>query len=712
MLDDAQLRTLEERLRYLRELEERRAAVLESIRTQGKLDDALEAQILAADSKARLEDIYLPYKPKRRTKAQIAREAGLEPLAEGLLADPSVEPRSAAAAFVDADKGVADPVAALDGARAILVERFAEDADLIGSLREQMWSRGRLASRVRDGQQEAGAKFADYFDFDEPYTRLPSHRVLAMFRGEKEGVLELAMEPEESTPETPPVGPEPLRGGDRRPVRDHRPGPARRPVAGRHGALGLAYPDPHPPRSRPADAALAGGRGGGRPGLRHQPARPAARRAGRQPDHDGPGPGAADRGEGGRHRRDRQGGRHRDDLSARAAPAVGRLDPHAGQAGPRAPGRPGGDRQRHRLPGDRQAGGRPDPAAPGAQPDQGDGVRGRRVGLLRLRVRVASARSQPRTVEAGRPSRPAITRCPAPAALASNPRPITSPASARRARHHAGNSTCVTPHPRHRDLRGTSSTSGPSSTRTSRATPFPHLASTPPHDGQASSPPANCRSTTHRSAFTVCTTPPSVNPAALPSPVPNEEAGGPHPYRRDHRAVAHEKGQPEGCPQTPSAPSATQPGPCILILSGREQQAAELAAAPAEALEHYQRALELWEQAPGAAADSPLDRVAVLHRAAEAADLAGRRELAVALGTRGLGQIDAAAEPLRAGVLLERLGRYHWRALDSSAAVAAIERAVATVPAEPPTRERAPYWPCPSHLASSPACCLTRPWRC
>ncbi|MFD0821926.1 Tex family protein, partial [Micromonospora zhanjiangensis] len=207
MLDDAQLRTLEERLRYLRELEERRAAVLDSIRGQGKLDEALEAQILAADSKARLEDIYLPFKPKRRTRAQIAREAGLEPLADGLLADPTVEPRAAAAAFVDAEKGVADPAAALVGARAILVERFAEDADLIGSLREQMWSRGRLASRVRDGQQEAGAKFADYFSFDEPYTKLPSHRVLAMFRGEKEGVLELAMEPEESTPQAPPVGP-------------------------------------------------------------------------------------------------------------------------------------------------------------------------------------------------------------------------------------------------------------------------------------------------------------------------------------------------------------------------------------------------------------------------------------------------------------------------------------------------------------------------
>nr|MDT0657241.1 Tex family protein [Micromonospora sp. DSM 115978] len=201
MLDDAQLRQLEERLRYLRELDERRAAVLESIRSQGKLDDALEAQILAADSKARLEDIYLPYKPKRRTRAQIAREAGLEPLADGLLADPTVEPRAAAAAFVDPDKGVADPTAALDGARAILVERFGEDADLIGALREQMWSRGRLVARVRDDQREAGAKFADYFDFAEPYPRIAPHRVLAMFRGEKEGVLDLTFDPEET-----PVG--------------------------------------------------------------------------------------------------------------------------------------------------------------------------------------------------------------------------------------------------------------------------------------------------------------------------------------------------------------------------------------------------------------------------------------------------------------------------------------------------------------------------
>ncbi|MFF5076987.1 Tex family protein [Actinoplanes sp. NPDC000266] len=195
-LDDTQLRTLEERLGYLRELEERRAAVLESIRQQGKLDDALEQAILAADSKARLEDIYLPYKPKRRTKAQIAREAGLEPLADQLIGDPSLDPRATAAAFVDAEKGVADETAALDGARSILIERFAEDADLIGELRERMWTRGRLVAKVTEGKQTEGAKFADYFDFAEPYAKLPSHRILAMFRGEKEGVLDLTMEPE------------------------------------------------------------------------------------------------------------------------------------------------------------------------------------------------------------------------------------------------------------------------------------------------------------------------------------------------------------------------------------------------------------------------------------------------------------------------------------------------------------------------------------
>ncbi|MDJ1131077.1 Tex family protein [Streptomyces iconiensis] len=207
MLDDAQLRSLEERLRYLRELEERRETILESVRGQGKLTEELEAQIRAADSKARLEDIYLPYKPKRRTKAQIAREAGLEPLAEGLLADPTVEPTAAAAAFVDAEKGVADPAAALEGARAILAERFSEDADLIGALRDRMWNKGRLASRVREGKEEQGAKFADYFDFAEDFTALPSHRVLAMLRGEKEEILDLDLDPEPAEASASEPGP-------------------------------------------------------------------------------------------------------------------------------------------------------------------------------------------------------------------------------------------------------------------------------------------------------------------------------------------------------------------------------------------------------------------------------------------------------------------------------------------------------------------------
>jgi uncharacterized protein len=195
-LDDAQLRTLEERLNYLRELEERRVAILNSVREQGKLDAALEAAILAADSKGRLEDIYLPFKPKRRTKAEIAKEAGLEPLSELLLTQPQNDPQMVAAGFVDAGKQVADAAAALDGARAILVERFAEDADLIGTLREQMWSNGLMASTVRNGKKAEGEKFKDYFDFSEPLHKLPSHRILAMFRGEKEEILDLQMQPD------------------------------------------------------------------------------------------------------------------------------------------------------------------------------------------------------------------------------------------------------------------------------------------------------------------------------------------------------------------------------------------------------------------------------------------------------------------------------------------------------------------------------------
>ena len=202
-LDDAQLRTLEERLGYLRELEDRRAAVLEEIRKQGKLDPTLEERIRAAESKARLEDIYLPFKPKRRTKAQIARENGLEPLADALLGDPGRDPQATAADYVT--EQVPDTAAALEGARAILVERFAEDADLIGGLRERMWTRGRLATKVREGKETDGAKYADYFDYSEPFTKLPSHRILAVFRGEKEEVLDVTLEPDPDQPE-PGVG--------------------------------------------------------------------------------------------------------------------------------------------------------------------------------------------------------------------------------------------------------------------------------------------------------------------------------------------------------------------------------------------------------------------------------------------------------------------------------------------------------------------------
>ena len=206
-LDDGQLRTLDERLRYLRELDERREVILKSIREQGKLDAALEAAIRAADSKGRLEDIYLPFKPKRRTKAEIAKEAGLEPLADLLLAHPENDPQAAAGRFVDAEKQVADAAAALEGARAILVERFAEDADLIGSLREEMWASGRLVSKVKDGKQEAGAKFSDYFDFAENLPKMPPHRVLALFRAQNEEILDVAIEPE--NPATAPTGSSP-----------------------------------------------------------------------------------------------------------------------------------------------------------------------------------------------------------------------------------------------------------------------------------------------------------------------------------------------------------------------------------------------------------------------------------------------------------------------------------------------------------------------
>ncbi len=188
-LDDSQLRSLEDRLRYLRELEDRRSTILNSIEEQGKLTDELRASIDSADTKNRLEDLYLPYKPKRRTKAQIAREAGLEPLADALYDDPALEPESTAESYINEEAGVADTKAALDGARYILMERFAEDAELLGELRDFIWQQGQLKVTVVDGKENEGAKFRDYFDHVEPLKKVPSHRALAILRGRNEGML-------------------------------------------------------------------------------------------------------------------------------------------------------------------------------------------------------------------------------------------------------------------------------------------------------------------------------------------------------------------------------------------------------------------------------------------------------------------------------------------------------------------------------------------
>ena len=192
-LDDIQLRALEERLGYLRDLEDRRATILKSVEEQGKLTPELAAQIRDADTKARLEDLYLPYKPKRRTKGQMAREAGLEPLALGLWQDPTQNPEGVAASFVDAEKGIADVAAALEGARWILVEQFAEDAELVGGLRQMMWDRGEWKSTVVPGKEEEGAKFSDYFNAAELVKNIPSHRALALLRGRNEGFLRLGI---------------------------------------------------------------------------------------------------------------------------------------------------------------------------------------------------------------------------------------------------------------------------------------------------------------------------------------------------------------------------------------------------------------------------------------------------------------------------------------------------------------------------------------
>ena len=194
-LDDAQLRHIEERNTYLLELAERKQAVLESIEEQGKLTDELKQAILAADTKARVEDLYLPYKKRRKTKADIAREAGLEALEQQLIDDPSADPETLAKAYLS--EGFPDAKSALEGARAILVDRFATDADLVGEVRDRVYSQGTMRSAVVEGKETEGAKFADYFEFSEPFDKLPSHRILALLRGEAEGVLTLDMDPGE-----------------------------------------------------------------------------------------------------------------------------------------------------------------------------------------------------------------------------------------------------------------------------------------------------------------------------------------------------------------------------------------------------------------------------------------------------------------------------------------------------------------------------------
>tara|TARA_R110000787_G_scaffold64773_3_gene146093 strand:- start:4123 stop:6450 length:2328 start_codon:yes stop_codon:yes gene_type:complete len=193
-LDDTQLRTLEERLGYLRELEDRRSTILASIEEQGKLNPELKTAILGADTKTRLEDLYLPYKPKRRTKGQIAIEAGLEPLADALLNDPELNPEQQAQVYINAELGVADSKSALDGAKYILMERFSEDADLIGQLRQHLADVALLSATVMAGKAQEGEKFRDYFEHSEPLKNTPSHRALAMFRGRREGILSIKVD--------------------------------------------------------------------------------------------------------------------------------------------------------------------------------------------------------------------------------------------------------------------------------------------------------------------------------------------------------------------------------------------------------------------------------------------------------------------------------------------------------------------------------------
>ena len=188
-LDDSQLRLLQERLVYLRDMEARRTAVIDSIASQGKLTDELKLALMQAETKQRIEDLYLPYKPKRRTRAQIAKEAGLEPLADKLLENPTLVPEQEAEHFLNPEKGISAVKDALNGARDILAERFSEDAELLAVLRSFLGKHGFIVSELVQGKESDGAKYKDYFDFEEPLSSIPSHRALALFRGRQEGVL-------------------------------------------------------------------------------------------------------------------------------------------------------------------------------------------------------------------------------------------------------------------------------------------------------------------------------------------------------------------------------------------------------------------------------------------------------------------------------------------------------------------------------------------
>lgn len=336
-LDDTVLRNLEVRLGYLRELEERRGAILESISQQGKLTPELQQEIATADTKQRLEDLYAPYKPKRRTRAQIAREAGLEPLADAILADTACDPAALAAQYLNPEASINDAKAALDGARDILAERYAENADLLADMREHLWSTGYLYSKMVDGKETEGANFRDWFDFNEPLRTLPSHRILALLRGRQQGVLEIRLGLEA---ELEAQLPHPcvariasfLKLGNGLFALDASP----RALAGRSLPLDLARQAGDGLRKRTDRPPARDRRGRSHPRVRRQPEGSAAGRAGRPQGRAGPGSRHPHGLQGGGDRPHRQGGRHHHGLPVRAAPRPGGHHQHPGRAG-RAP---------------------------------------------------------------------------------------------------------------------------------------------------------------------------------------------------------------------------------------------------------------------------------------------------------------------------------------------------------------------------------------